>query len=549
MEPSGEVITQVMLECALSFLQARQADIAETIEAALGRASRLIGCDHAAVFEFTPDAGHADATHGWCAPDVTPSRGARYARGEALSLFEAVELGQPVILQGGEPTPLFADVYEMLQAQRNQLLVIIPLLEHGRLRWSVCFDWRKPVQRPDRATAAFCEQFARVVHAGLQRQRELEVQAQIQARSDNRQKLEAVGVMAGGIAHDFNNVLQAHLGLCELLESELPEGPALDLVRLIDSSAQRAGDITRRLLVFSRQESRPHKPVSVLRSLAEVVQLLRHSVRESCEITLSVAPDAGNIRVVPADFDQAIMNLCNNAAAAMPNGGLIEITAARDASTGFVRIAVRDTGKGMTPEELARAGEVFFTTKPVGEGTGLGLAMVQRMAERVGGRFALSSQPGTGTLAQVWLPSASEVEVEAPEEGLAPSARAGETVLVVEDDAIVRRVACSHLQRAGYTVLQAADGRAALALHREHAREIDLILTDAIMPGMGGVALYEAIAAEGPPPPFLFASGYDAGALSHGFLAGEGRNVVEKPYQAASLLRAVRRLIDARRAR
>jgi len=544
-DPTGD---QELVAWATELLRVHEADFDRVVEAGLHRVSRGIGSAGAVVFSYDHTAGYAEATYEWRIPGVPSVLGGRYLRSEVADTFAALESGAPVVLLANEPPTDFRGLRAVMADQGSTGAMLFPIHDGQEMTWILVFEWRDEIPSFERAQIDFGTRAASLLHAGLDRRRELRSQAETQSKMLERQKLETLGVMAGGIVHDFNNVLQTVLGTSEVLVDQLPEGDLRDMASLMGRAADHAADLTRRFLVFSRQDVRERQNISVADSLNATLKLLRRSIPEDRRLRLTTDPSAGKVYMPPVDFEQAIVNLCNNASAAMPDGGTISIDcrAAPDASDS-VQITVQDDGRGMRPEELARAFDLFYTTKPPGEGTGLGLPMARRAVEQAGGSLHLESVPGEGTTVSIRLPKTT-VPDSSRREDEGPPIQGNETILLVEDDSFVRRVARTHLQKAGFSVIEAPDGQRGLELYRQHRGEVALILTDVIMPGLGGVALWRAIAAEGPAPPFLFASAYDAGALDAAFLEGEGRDFVSKPYQAKQMLRRVRRLIDARKA-
>jgi PAS domain S-box-containing protein len=381
----------------------------------------------------------------------------------------------------------------------------------------------------------------------------------LEGRLRQSQKLEAVGLLAGGVAHDFNNLLTVVLSHLDLMRDELPPdatGLAADLEE-VRQAAQRAADLTRQLLAFSRRQVLRPQVVDVNDVLVQSERLLRRALGERHTLELAPAPSPCPVRVDRGQLEQVLMNLVLNAGDAMPAGGTVTIetaaalvdadAAARAGLPGagaYVRIAVADTGRGMDEATRARVFEPFFTTKPVGEGTGLGLATAYGIVSQSGGGFEVASAPGAGTTFALYLPRcgpASETAAAALGAGgsFVPLGR-GELILLVEDEAPVRRSAMRTLERAGFRVLEARHGADALLLWREHAGEIALVVTDIRMPEMGGVELVHHLRAERPHLPVLYVSGYAPG-LDATRAAGDARiPFLEKPYTLTELLEAVR---------
>jgi PAS domain S-box-containing protein len=382
---------------------------------------------------------------------------------------------------------------------------------------------------------------------------------ELEERFRQAQKMEAVGRLAGGVAHDFNNVLTSILGYTDLLLAELPPGPAHEDLGEIRNAATRAAGLTRQLLAFSRRQVlQPSvlNPNDIVRSLEK---MLRRLIGEDVELRTALAPDVGNVLIDPGQIEQVILNLAVNARDAMPTGGTLIIeTANADLSAGYaathqpvvpgphVMLAVTDTGAGMTPEVRARLFEPFFTTKEKGKGTGLGLATAYGIVKQSGGYIWAYSEPGQGATFKIYLP-----RVDAPAVAVAPpvetdAAPTGtETVLLAEDDAALRALVGTMLEKLGYRVLDAPNAEAALAVARSTPDPIHLLVTDVVMPGESGRRLAERLAAVRPDVRVLYISGYTDDAIVHHGMLEPGLHYLAKPFTAAGLARKVRAVLDA----
>jgi PAS domain S-box-containing protein len=370
------------------------------------------------------------------------------------------------------------------------------------------------------------------------------------------QKMEAVGQLAGGMAHDFNNLLTSILATAELLLGELPaDSPLRNDLAGIQSSARRGADLTRKLLAFSRRQRLEFHSVDLSALVQEFLAVLRRMVREDIEIRVEVSPDL-TVTADPGALEQVLMNLVTNARDAMPKGGVIEIGVRAMAldqaachSMGFgtpgsyVAVSVRDSGVGMDEATRARVFEPFFTTKPVGEGTGLGLAMVYGLVKQHKGFTIVESAPGRGTTVTVHLPQAAGRRASVPEQTASVAAGVGETILVVEDEASLLRIAKRVLEKHGYRVLTAADGQEALEVYRANRDRIDLVITDVVMPRLGGRELAEALRSEGGRGRVLLTSGYAERELSAA-PADPGMPLLTKPWSIPELLRLVREALE-----
>jgi signal transduction histidine kinase/ActR/RegA family two-component response regulator len=534
----------ILLEWALALLASNVDDISSVIVEGMGRASIELGAQRALAFRYLPQTEEAEASFEWSDGTAPSLLGALYRDAELPETLAAFRRGETVVMTASDGERAFSDLRTVITEQRTLGCILVPVLAQGELTWVAGFEWRAREPVLSAAEVSFAQQAARVFAHGAKRADEERAKEENEAQMLTRQKLETLGIMAGGVMHDFNNVLQVVLGLSEVLGTRLEPGPARALVKDIETTVVRAADLTQRFLVFSRQDVRKRCNVRVVDALEETLTLLRRSIPENRIIRTDLQGADLSVFIAPAELEQAIINLCNNASAAMPDGGTLTVSCrALACDPPAIEICVSDDGIGMAPDTLARACEPFFTTKGATEGTGLGLPMVKRAVESHGGTLQIESTLGQGTCVRVVLPVSSMPD--APQEDPEPIAKSGsECVLVVEDEAMVRRVTASHLERASYRVLRAADGASALRLYRQHRHEVALVLTDVIMPGMGGLELYQAIARDGTPPPFLFTTGYDAGALSEEFLAKPTVSLIQKPYGADSMLRKVRELLD-----
>ncbi len=345
-----------------------------------------------------------------------------------------------------------------------------------------------------------------------ERKKDAEAIAALDAQFRQAQKMEAVGRLAGGVAHDFNNILSVIMSYADILLTELEPGHASRAeVEEIRKASDRAAALTVQLLMFSRQQVIEPKVLDLNDVISDVKEMLRRLVGEDVELVSRLSPSIGKVRIDRGSIQQALMNLAVNARDAMPDGGTLAIeTTGVVLDEAYARehlgtkpgphvlLAVTDTGTGMDRATQARIFEPFFTTKARGKGTGLGLSTVFGIVQRSGGVIGFESEPGKGTCFRIYLP-AVEGEVHEPRPPTAPNARRGtETILLVEDDEQLRAVAFGILERSGYRVIAAPDGREALALSEKHAGPINLLLTDAVMPHLSGPELARRIAVTRP---------------------------------------------------
>ena len=526
--------------CALTLLSTSTGDGA-VVDECLKELGAAVSATRVVLFELDPDNNYGDATYEWHHPDQSPQRGARYKSSELPEAFEVFNRGDTVVatIEGG---PKYLGLQANMAVEKLALLVITPIRRGGRTAWASVFSWHGSSAAAEIDRIAFCERATRIVDAGLARVQEFRAQETQAEKRLHSQRLESIGLLAGGIAHDFNNVLQGIIGLSELLQRTQSGEAEIEITEELINIAQRASKITGRLLVFSSQEVREAPAINVADALRDALAFLRRSIPEDRELQLTLEDSDAYVCLASTDFEQAIINLCNNSSAAVAGGGRIEL-GCRLVEGDAIEVWVRDDGVGMSADQLAQAREPFFTTKSAGEGTGLGLAMVDTLVQRAGGSLRIESAPGEGALVTMRLPTCDASESPFPARQ-ASTVKGTETVLVAEDDPLILRVASSHLERAGFTPLMAASYQEALTQFREHQPEIRLVVSDAIMPGGGAAELHKAITKEVPTMPFLFATGYDPGTLSPELLSKPHCSLLQKPYEANALLRLVRQLID-----
>ncbi len=374
------------------------------------------------------------------------------------------------------------------------------------------------------------------------------------------QKMEAVGQLTGGIAHDFNNLLTGIVGSLDLMQTRLGQGRTESLPRYIDAamtSANRAAALTHRLLAFARRQPLVPKPVDANALVASLEDLLRRTIGEKLHLEIAAVSDLWSTLCDPNQLESALLNLAINARDAMPDGGRLSI-ATRNVHVGtitadtpaltpgdYICITVTDTGTGMTPEVLARAFDPFFTTKPIGQGTGLGLSMIYGFARQSNGHVSIDSRVGLGTTVNLYLPRFEGTASEAVTGSQRDEHRsAGETVLVVEDEPVVRSVVVEMLQDEGYRVLEAVDGPSGLAALRGEP-VIDLLVTDVGLPGMNGRQLADQARETRPDLKILFITGYaESVAMAEGFLL-PGMEMITKPFDLDVLSRRIRTMVSA----
>lgn len=448
-----------------------------------------------------------------------------------LGLRRDEVLGQPVAELG-----LWADLTERDQAR--------DVIQREGIVHNFQARFRARDGRPLDVLLSACEIEVDGAPGWLTLFRDVTSQRQLEAQLVHSQKLEAVGRLAGGVAHDFNNLITAIAGYAEFLRAGLPEDDArrADVGEILRATA-RASRLTQQLLAFGRRQVVHPRVVDLTRLVSGVGSLLRRLLGADIVLEVETTPAPVPVYVDPGQVEQLLVNLAVNARDAMPDGGRLRLTVGADDREAVLTVA--DNGLGMSAEVKAQAFEPFFTTKD-GKGTGLGLATVYGIVRQAGGEIAIESEPAGGTTFTIRLPlSPGEITEPAEESSGEPLAAGSETILVAEDEPQVRRLVERSLQRAGYEVFSAPDGQQALEIARSLGREVHLLVTDVVMPGMRGPELAEQFLAIRPASRVLFISGYTEDVVARRGLAAAGPGFLPKPFTPAELTERVRQLLDA----
>ena len=384
---------------------------------------------------------------------------------------------------------------------------------------------------------------------------------QLEEQLRQSQKMEAVGRLAGGVAHDFNNLLTAIIGFSELAATRLKQGdPVHGLIEEVMKAGRRAAELTNQLLAFSRRQILQPRVFNLNDAIADISRMLQRLIGEDVELRLSLDKGIGSVKVDPGQVEQIIINLAVNAREAMQKGGKVTIEtraveldesyAAQhvDVQPGaYVMLAVTDTGTGMDAETRSRIFEPFFTTKGKYGGSGLGLATVYGIVKQSGGHIWVYSEPGTGTIFKIYLPRIDQATETRETPAIArESLQGSETVLVVEDEELVRNLACQVLQVNGYTVLNASDATEALLKYEQYQGRLDLLITDVVMPRASGPELARRLASSRPQMKVLYMSGYADDAIVHHGILDPGTSFLQKPFTPDALAGKVRAVLDAR---
>jgi two-component system, cell cycle sensor histidine kinase and response regulator CckA len=389
--------------------------------------------------------------------------------------------------------------------------------------------------------------------------RDISLQLELENQLLSAQKLEAIGRLAGCVAHDFNNLLSVILNYAEFaLEKLSPQDSMWREIHEIQKAGQRAAALTGQLLAFSRKQVLMPRVLDVNKVIADMEEMMRRLIGESIDLELRCRDDLGQVKADPSQLQQAVMNLAVNARDAMPGGGKLTIETVNvdlgedyadkhvEMSKGrYVMLAVSDTGSGFDAATRARLFEPFFTTKERGRGTGLGLSTVYGIVKQSGGNILVYSEPGQGATFKIYLPRCDAPIDEVVASAVSVSVSTGtETILLVEDEEAVRMVAERILQGAGYRVLTAGDGLAALALAEQMHEEIDLLLTDVVLPQLSGRQLAERLHKLQPQLRVLYMSGYTDDAIVHHGVLDPGTLFIGKPFSAGALAIKVRDALD-----
>ncbi len=389
--------------------------------------------------------------------------------------------------------------------------------------------------------------------------RDVTQQKHLQQQLFQAQKMESIGRMTGGIAHDFNNMLTPILGYAELLMHHLPsDDPRRANMENIIHSAERSRDLVRQLLAFSRQQTLEMKPLDLNSSITSFEKILRRTLHENVAIRTTLAPGLGTILADVGQIEQILMNLSVNAQDAMPMGGILFIETSqvhldeayaamhKGSMTGdYVLLTVSDTGTGMDQDVLDHLFEPFFTTKAPGKGTGLGLSTVYGIVKQHGGYIMAYSEPAKGTTFRIYFPLSGAPSDKAASRLEQPHGIGGcETVLVIEDEELVRELVTGILKDSGYTVLEARDGKTAHDLARTFSGQIHLVISDMILPDATGTDLFEQLGAVRSGMKVLYMSGYTPDVISHVGQLGPEAHFIQKPFTLHEFSHKVRTVLD-----
>jgi signal transduction histidine kinase/ActR/RegA family two-component response regulator len=524
-------------------------------------ALRSTPCDAMAITLYDPERSERKMTYGW-------------ADGQELEISEvkAMPIGdgaagrtiktQRVVITHNYRKSLEGRYHYFIDPEGNQQVpdssLLAPMTIMGRTLGVVEIQtYESHAYKEEHATAM--RMAANLAAIAIENVRLFEREQEQQEQLRQAQKMEAVGQLAGGIAHDFNNLLTAIIGYCDLTSRKLEqENPLHRNILEIKKAATRAAGLTRQLLAFSRKQVLQTKILNINDVIKDTNKMLGRLIGEDIEVELILNSGLWNVTADPGQIDQVLVNLAVNARDAMPHGGKLTIQTtnvemdpeiARDyvsvQAGQHVLLTVSDTGSGMDEATQQRIFDPFFTTKEVGKGTGLGLSTVYGIIKQSGGYISVESAIGKGTTFKLYLPRVDE-EVEDAEQSVSPKelVKGVETLLLVEDEDMVRQLMYEILEREGYKVLVAPNGQEALVMSEQHEGEIDLIITDVVMPGMSGPQLVERISESYTSAKVLFMSGYTDNAIVYHGVLEEGMNFLQKPFTLDDVLQKVREVLD-----
>jgi PAS domain S-box-containing protein len=536
------------------FLALGADDLDAALEEALVECASIAAAPRAYLFSI-PSGGHGmepayyefmgDGSPGWNGAP-RPYFAARLLAGEVIHFLRPADLPPEAALE-----------QQNLRERGIAAGLSIPILRDGEIIGVFGFERTESSQGWSPHEITLLTLVGEILTSAIRRKQTEAALRESEARLSQAQKLEAVGRLAGGIAHDFNNLLTVILGFSRPLLSELaPEDPARDDVLEIHDAAERAAGLTRQLLTFSRRQVVESTRVDLDEKLAGLEPLLRRMLGEDVRLVVERAEALDAIEGDPHQFEQVVMNLAANARDAMPDGGELRIVtsnqslgreAARTLGVNgpgrFIRLVVSDTGQGMDDATRAQIFDPFFTTKDPGQGTGLGLSIVYSVIERLGGAIEVAGGVAKGTTFTIWLPATHSVAITQERASLERAPGGTETVLLVEDEPAVRRVLRGILEDAGYDVLVAGDGEEALDRAAAFGGPIHALVSDVVMPRLGGVELAQRLAELQPELAVLFVSGYPAAPDASGL---QNTGVLAKPFTAEALRMALRKaLADA----
>jgi len=468
---------------------------------------------------------------------------------ETLTGYESQEVvgRNPRILKSGhQSSDLYEHLWQTILAGQVYRGVMVNRKKNGDLYYI------------EKTITSLRDADGRITHF-ISNDRDITERRRLESQLQQAQKMDAIGKLAGGVAHDFNNLLMVVSSYAELMQDSLaPEHPLRRNVEEIQKAASRAADLTRQLLAFGRKQMQALQVLDLNAIVRDINKMLPRLIGEDVELAFIPGDELGKVKADPTQIEQVLMNLAANARDAMPKGGKLTIETASVfldnayrqrhsmvPAGDYVMLAVTDSGEGIAPEHVSHIFEPFYTTKPEGKGTGLGLATVYGIVKQNRGFVWVYSEPGLGTTFKIYLPRIRrKIKPAVVPEVFEGSLRGCETLLLVEDELAVRQSTREFLLQCGYIVLEAKDGEDALALAREYRSKIDLVISDVVMPRMGGSNLAKELVTVRPETQVLFVSGYaENTVLRHGAIDVVAR-FLQKPFSLKILARKIREMLD-----
>jgi two-component system cell cycle sensor histidine kinase/response regulator CckA len=551
----------IMTGISTRFINLATEEIDSGISEALEKIGRFVDADRSYFFIILENGKIYSRTHEWCVEGVEPQiQHCQRMPVDAYPWFSGhVQKHKIVHVPSvAEMSLEAAPEQREFQRQSVQSLACVPAIYRGHVIGFLGFDSVRGARSWSEDSVALLRNVGETIVAALQRKWAEEALRRSEEQLRQSQKMEAIGRLAGGIAHDFNNLLTAIIGYSDLLvQDTMTDKTAQGRVHEIKKAAHRAASLTNQLLAFSRKQVLTPRVLDLNAVVQDMENFLRRLIGESIELVTKLDPDVGSIKADPTQLQQVMMNLAVNARDAMLSGGRLEIRTEnvqidpRRAEViglaepgAYVRLSVIDTGHGMDAETQARIFEPFFTTKEQNKGVGLGLATVYGIVQQSGGVITIRSKVGAGTVFKIYLRRTNEpAEVIVRPSGDRALPRGSETILLVEDEESVRALLRQLLQVSGYRVLEASNGMEALNCVEAHAGSVDLLVTDIVMPVMGGRELAEKLQKSAPHLPVIFMSGY----ANDPKLLEEMRgpcSFIPKPFTVESLAVRVREMLD-----
>jgi len=554
---------ELITELSTRFVTVGADDIDTALNESLAAIGEFSGVDRAYIFRFTADRRAMDNTHEWCAEGIEPQ--IDMFQGfptEALPWWtERLKEKKVIHVPDIEQLPPEASAEkDILRQQDIQSVLVLPMVCDGVVVGMVGFDSVRKQKDWPKKDIALLRIAGEIFMSAMERKRADEERRRLETQLVQVRSLENVARLAGGVAHDFNNLLAVILNYAAILEREIvDEGQRAKLRELFDA-ARRAANLTRQLLLVGRRDVVEPVLIDLSTVVTSLGTLLRQTLGDNVQLRLELDDQLDLIRVGLPRVEQVIVNLALNAKDAIADVGSVLVRTENvdvppelaskyiDLHPGrYVRLRVVDDGDGMTPEVAARAFEPFFTTKGTG-GTGLGLSTVHGIVRQSGGLVTISTEKDGGTTVDVLFPAVAQSgEAGAVEVPLAPASQPfgrGETVLVVDDSPAVRQLVCAVLAEHRYRPLEAATPAAAIALAERHAGEIDVLVTDVVMPQMSGRDLARRLERSHGVDRVLYMSGYQNEIVAHHGVLEEGVHLLQKPFLEGDLLRAIRSVLD-----